>query len=363
MKVISPSASHKWKRCAAYNHLIEFAPRTISDAAEIGTATHAACEMFLQDGVPLDLTISRKDMLEAAHTYCDYVQSIEELTNCKVQVEWSFEFPIAGRSLHGTIDAVIIDAKRKKAYVIDLKTGSGESVDAYDNSQLLLYAIGTALHCKKQGIQIDNFHLAIVQPLDFQDNAIREWVITRDQLIEKANELFAAIKYSVTHATDYYSGYWCRLCNCITICPAMQGEYNLIKKLENRGRELTKEEKKEIVDKQKLIEKYMSEIVKGISEEIKAEKEKPETYGMKWVLARVNRQPTNKDQIIEEIKQSGNDNLIDYKMPTIKELTEIFGKKWVQERFVKPIEIPMVLVPDSDKRKPIDKFDKKVEGF
>lgn len=362
----SPSASHKWKKCPAYVHLIEFAPKSQTIYAADGTKTHKACELAIRDGVPLIMTVVKKDHREAAQLYVDYVQKIEKECNSKALIEEKFSFSIYGQKIKGTPDTVVIDKANKKAYIIDLKTGTGLSIDAIGNTQLILYAIGVLMRCKRDGIEINDFDLVIVQPLDFKDESIRVWSIDKEKLINEAKELFKSIEYNVLHATEYYSGNWCSMCDCITICPLMQGYYKLTKQLQNRGKQLSKDEIKDIIENQSLINKYMTEVVKIAKASVKDKKNAAIDYGMKWVFSSTNRVPVDTKQLLKDIVAAGHKKLIKPKIPTLKELKELFGEKWIKERFMKPDGVP-VLVPASDRRKEIEikeeTFKEKVKGF
>jgi hypothetical protein len=79
----------------------------------------------------------------------------------------------------GTIDSAVIDLKERAAHIFDLKYGKGIAVDATENSQGLLYAIGL-LHDYSDSYDIKEVFIHIVQPRLYSHTI---WKLSKDVII------------------------------------------------------------------------------------------------------------------------------------------------------------------------------------
>lgn len=135
----------------------------------------------------------------------------------------------------GTSDVVII--KGTEIIVIDLKYGMGVKVDATDNPQLLLYALG-ALENFGLLADFDTVTMVIHQP---RLNHVSEWSVPIQQVIDFSDEVRDAA-HTVELAIerhgdiDFDWGYnflspgekQCRFCRAKAICPALREEVSAI---------------------------------------------------------------------------------------------------------------------------------------
>lgn len=135
----------------------------------------------------------------------------------------------------GTSDAVII--KGTEIIVIDLKFGMGVKVDAQDNPQLLLYALG-ALENFGLLADFDTVTMVIHQP---RLNHVSEWSVPIQQVIDFGDEVIraadevglAAIQY-VNIDFDWDHNFLqpgekqCKFCKAKAICPALREEVSAI---------------------------------------------------------------------------------------------------------------------------------------
>lgn len=117
----------------------------------------------------------------------------------------------------GTADCVMIGGNR--IVIVDYKNGAGVPVDAENNSQMMLYALG-ALHTFAPifGNAIKKAFLAIVQP---NAGGVKTWETTVDQLHSWAKEVVEpAAKLAFAGEGAFCAGDWCRFCPAKAQCSA-----------------------------------------------------------------------------------------------------------------------------------------------
>ena len=148
--ILSASSSHRWLNCNPSARLEqEFEDRT-SEAAEEGTAAHALAEHKLRKSLKMRSTrpVSKYDSDEMeAYTdgYVEFVlEALEEAKQqCSdplVMIEQRLDFSCYVPDGFGTGDCLIV--ADHILHIIDFKYGMGVLVDAEDNPQMMLYALG-----------------------------------------------------------------------------------------------------------------------------------------------------------------------------------------------------------------------------
>jgi hypothetical protein len=134
----------------------------------------------------------------------------------------------------GTSDAIIIDYDHEAITVIDLKFGVGVKVDAEDNEQMQMYALG-ALHEHSLISDFSYVSMVIHQP---RLNHVSEWHISTHELeqfgnraavgaqtISEASEDTGSVL--LAHWSDTYlhpGDKQCRFCKAKATCPALRAE-------------------------------------------------------------------------------------------------------------------------------------------
>lgn len=186
---LSPSAAHCWMRCPGALLAQKNVPKRTSQYADEGTTAHnlAAltlvsehknCEAFLG-------RIDPETKMEMTQEMCDYVQEyVDEILRLKgdggeiyVETKVNFSHVVDVPESFGTADVVII--KGDTLQIHDLKYGRGVAVDARDNEQLMIYALGALGMFSSHAIT--HVTMGIHMP---RKDGYNDWTITVEELSE-----------------------------------------------------------------------------------------------------------------------------------------------------------------------------------
>lgn len=234
---LGPSNALRWLNCTASASLEERFPNTTSKYAEEGTLAHSIVEERLKriiKGKPRGQASARlkknelyKPVMEDyCDQYVDYVVSIYDelvkqgkkptmLSECRV--DYSDYVPEG----FGTTDTTIVAFGTM--YVFDFKYGQGVRVDARDNPQLRLYALGAYLE-NSILYDIDTVKMFIVQPR--VADGITSDEISVDALIDWAETYVKPRAQMAWNGEgDCVEGEWCKFCKAKTICRARAIKY------------------------------------------------------------------------------------------------------------------------------------------
>lgn len=359
--VLSASASHRWLHCTPSARLeLEFDDRT-STAAEEGTAAHALAEHKLRKALKLrsdkPCSVFETDEMDAlTDNYCTFV--LETLAEIKqkcndpiVLIEQHLDFSCFVPEGFGTGDCVII--ADGKLQVIDFKYGLGVLVDAENNPQMMLYALG-ALNQFEDIYDVKQVAMTIYQPR--RDN-LTTWTIAVSQLKEWAEkELIPKAKLAWTGEGEYYTGSWCQFCRAAVKCRARTEEkMSLVKYEFTRPPILTDADIADILPLIDDLTKWASDIWAYATES--AANSGKEWPGFKVVEGRSNRKFVDEEAAAEAARQHGYHDIYKKSLITLTEMEKLMGKKEFQEALGSLVVKPrgkLTLVPKSDKRMAVD---------
>lgn len=193
-------------RCAGSLAMEDGIPESSSEFADEGTAAHELASMALTYDLDANAYLGRvivvndhefivdQDMADNVQIYLDnvrsYVQGGQLMVEQRVEFSHVVNYPDQG----GTSDAIIITADGDEIQVHDLKYGRGVRVDAQDNEQLRLYALGALNEYGMVG-DFKRVRMVIHQP---RLNHLSEEVLTIDEIVQFAEHAgeraFIAIK-------------------------------------------------------------------------------------------------------------------------------------------------------------------------
>lgn len=214
----SPSGAARWLRCPGSIALEEGIESKSSAYAEEGTRLHKLAADTLDRIVVEDLSPANVDMPSEIR---DYVKAVwDAAEGGALMVEQKVVFgPSIGLSEEegfGTVDANVIVGDRIEIH--DLKTGRGVRVDAEENEQLMLYALG-ALHTFAPLGPFEKVKLVIHQVSLYH---VSTWEITVDELefwSLAVKRTIASIKAG--NAPFEPGEKQCRFCKAKATCPAL----------------------------------------------------------------------------------------------------------------------------------------------
>jgi len=227
--VLSASGSHRWLNCTPSARLeLEF-ENTGSEAAREGTAAHALCEHKLKRALHMRSRRPVSDydsdeMEECTDAYVDFVMEQYEAAKqvCEdpvILIEQRLDFSCYVPDGFGTGDCLIISDD--KLHIIDFKYGMGVLVEAEDNPQMKLYALG-ALAVYDALYDIREVSMTIFQP---RRENVSTWTIPVENLKTWAeNELKPRAKMAYDSEGEYLPGEWCTFCRAAVRCRARAEE-------------------------------------------------------------------------------------------------------------------------------------------
>lgn len=234
--LLSPSGAKKWLSCAASLACEKDIPNTSGKAAVTGTACHTIAEVHLNQyikgtALPLEREVGAyvldegkgqikalispmkgavlitADMIEQVRKYTDYCKAIIDVaTYAKLEMRVNLTEVLhpgyEGVETFGTADLVAVqelaNTDEHMLIIGDLKTGR-HRVEAKENKQLMLYALGVYRRLKRR------YNITVVRLVIFQPYAggASEWDISVEGL-----ELFAkfAQKRALSALDAYFRG-------------------------------------------------------------------------------------------------------------------------------------------------------------
>jgi len=231
--LLSPSAAHRWLNCTAAPRLEAGQPDAGSDYAREGTLAHAYCAKHLKTYLGQSTTAEDKEIAEyfdQYHTgemdeYTDTYRTIvlerfnaarAHTADAQLLVEVRLDFSRWVPDAFGTGDAAIIADGILD--IIDFKYGKGVRVEAQDNPQMKIYALG-AYEAYSFEYNIQRVRMTIVQPR--LDNLSTAEMSVEDLLAWADTELAPKAKQAYAGDGPQVPGDWCQFCKVKHACKAL----------------------------------------------------------------------------------------------------------------------------------------------
>ena len=370
------SAAHRWINCPGSIRLSEKCVQSDdgSEYAKEGTAAHALAEVKLK--IALDRPTKADELKEATKSeYFDgemdeatdfYRDIVLEHYNAagpgaEMMIEQRVDYSSWVEDGFGTSDAVIVNDDTIE--IIDLKYGKGVRVDAKENEQMRLYALG-AFEIFGDLYDFDKVRMTIVQPR--LDHVSTE-EMTLNDLIDWAHEVVEpAAKEADEPDARVCPGDWCRWCPAKAICRA-RAEKNLeLARYEFADPDLLEEEEiGEILTKAEELQKWAADLQAYALQQAMD----GTTYdGWKLVEGRSVRKYADELKVAEVLQKAGFKEAMLYerKLQGLTAMEKLVGKKKLTETLgdliIKPAGKP-TLVPATDKREAINSAASAKEDF
>ena len=354
---LSASSAHRWMNCNPSANLErEFADKT-SEAAAEGSAAHALCEHKLRKALKMRSVrpVSKYDSDEMEMYTDSYVEFVLEqievakqhFTDPFVLIEQRLDFSCYVPDGFGTGDCLIV--ADKLLHIIDFKYGLGVLVDAAENPQMMLYALG-ALQLFDALYDIDTISMSIFQP---RRENVSTWTITVAELKEWAEKILRPkAELAFKGEGEFNPGPWCTFCKAAVKCRARAEEKLALAQYEfAKPPLLTDEEIEDILSRLDDLTKWANEIAAYAQDA--AINHGKQWNGFKLVEGRSVRKYSDEAAVVAAATAAGYRDIYKKSLIPITEMEKLMGKKTFAEVLgglvIKPQGKP-TLVPASDKR-------------
>ena len=356
--LLSASSSHRWLNCPPSARLCEGYDDKGSNFAAEGSDAHSLCEYKLRKALGMeakdpteDLTWYDAEMEESASGYATFVMELvaEAKKTCSdpvVLIEHRLDYSKYVQSGFGTGDCVLISDGT--LHIVDFKYGRGVLVEAEDNPQMKLYALG-ALEIFDCLYDIETVNMTIYQP---RRANVSTFTLTRQELLDWAETvLVPTAELAYAGDGEYHCGEWCQFCKAKSDCRERARANLELARYEFRQPPLlTDEEVEEILGKLDSLMDWASDI-KDYA--LQAAISGKHWSGYKLVEGRANRRYTDENAVVAAVKAAGYDPYDEPKLLGVTAMTTLLGRKQFNDilggLITKPQGKP-TLVPESDKR-------------
>ena len=370
---LSASSSARWLNCPGSVQATENLPNPSSKFALEGSAAHELGEICLKSGDNTSLYLGKtlpetrwvvdEEMVEYVQDYIDLVRQTDSRGDMEVEVRLDFSHIVPDG--FGTSDVVICNPVTKTLTVIDLKYGKGIRVDAEENTQAILYALG-ALNDYDLLYNIEKIRCIIIQPrLDH----VSEWEISKEELLKRGEDIrVKALRCFEPDAPRVASEKACQWCLAKASCPELLAYTNKAILVQFDAFEpldtllpsvdtLTDEQMSNALASKKLILSWFDSIECYATERLL---NGGSFKGYKIVPGRSSRAWANEEATVEVLKPILGEKL--YTQPeliTVAQAEKALGKKHKDalDGLVNKSNGKATLVPESDPRAPLGRID------
>ena len=359
---LSASGSARWLNCTGSVKAEQSFKDSSSPAAEYGTCAHELADIVLSTGKDIDSFLGQTlndapsvkvdhEMIDNVQGYVNYVQSFGGEQFYEVRLDYSHLVPNG----FGTSDAVVI--VDNVIHVIDLKMGKGVVVDAENNTQGMLYALGAV---EEYGYLYD-FDKVVIHIYQPRVSNFSTWELSiLDLTLFGEYVTKQAIEALSDDAPRTPGDKQCQWCKAKATCPALlkHAEKTISADFDNLDDlpdvdSLTPDKLSVILSNKKLIESWLKAVEEHISHTLLDGEEFP---GFKLVAGRSLRRWANEDEAQEQLITLLDEQAFEKKLLTVAKAEKALGakrKKEIENLIIKPEGKP-TLAPESDKRPSIN---------
>lgn len=311
--VLSPSSAHRWLVCPASARLEETFEDVTSEAATEGTTAHAIAELYVRKMVQVhdvdlesakELELYSPEMEVHGENYASFIH--EEMMqysspgDVTVFVEQTVSFAEYVPEGFGSCDCLLMGDTTLK--VIDYKYGRGVFVEAKDNPQLKLYALGAYIFLRDI-YDIDTIEATVYQP---RKGNIETWKTTAEELLQWAESIKPtaelAFKGTGKFVPDENA---CRFCKAKTECRARaEALIKVAGFMPEEPATLSKEELAELYLRADELKSWANEITDYVQSKALSGESYP---GLKLVQGRSRRSYTSTQEVLSRLMEHGYD--------------------------------------------------------
>jgi hypothetical protein len=224
----APSAASSWIACPAFVTKTRGMERRSTIYAREGTAAHEVAATLLTTGeapksvtVEDDVFVVDDDMMDALEPYLRFVRETTTRTDF-TNIETKVSISGLPEPVHGTADMIALARWEKTLDIADLKFGRGVPVEASNNAQMRVYALG-ALEALGPFEDVARVRMTIVQPRIEDGDVIKSETISIDELAAWKNDVFMpAVSRIAAGDTTEHAGVHCRWCPRAHECDELQ---------------------------------------------------------------------------------------------------------------------------------------------
>lgn len=368
--LLSPSSAHRWLNCPRAPRLEATLPDRSTVYSKEGTLAHSVCEISAKvhfgqvTNANYKAALKRyqknelwdSEMLSTAETYVEHLADKamgfqhQPVVAFETRVDITDYVPDA----FGRCDCIMFSGDT--LIITDYKHGKGEPVDAEENPQLMLYALGALkLYRPFFGDSIQNVTICIDQP---RIDSYQTWTISTSDLVAWGESIKPKAQMAYAGFGEFKAGTWCKFCRANGLCSA-QAEQHLsalddFKDSMDRPDELLSPERmSEALKKGETLVAWYGSLKEKALETILAGTPIP---NFKLVEGKSSREWSDQDKALETLEENGIDRAIIYDTApkSLSQLEKLIGKKkfgeLVGDFVVKPQGKP-TLASSSDRRK------------
>jgi hypothetical protein len=249
----------------------------------------------------------------------------------------------------GTADVIILNDH--KVRVIDLKAGKGVAVDAADNPQLRIYALGGWYKYKEAHPNITEVEYTIHQP---RLESITTETVTLDSLLDWAEHVVKPkAKKAYAGQGDFNPGEWCLFCKAKSQCRARSDFNDVAAAMDFKAPALlTDQELVTVLQRATKSRSWLKDVEQYLLDRATGENIVPQGYTLGQ--SKTNRKIVDTETAASKLSRFGDDIFEERSLKSVAQLEKLVGKNPLQEilgdLIVRPEGEPK-LVPAKDDAK------------
>lgn len=367
--LLSPSSSHRWLNCTPSARLEDKYGEDSGGSAtsEEGTVAHELAEAILQQylkkeifllidepKIPKEIAESKYYSTEMLNYVMEYVikcvDVYEAYGDAEMIIEGKFDLTMYVKECFGSCDCAVIAGD--EVHILDLKYGKGVQVEAEDNPQLKMYALGvirslppaTQSKIKTVHMTIGQVRLGHMPTFTMTHADLTHWAI--HELRPKATLAFAGEGKTVT-------GEHCKFCKFKAQCRAQKEALLAEFDTHEDANKLTNDEIGDILNKADMFTDWLAAVK---AHALSALNRGETVKGWKLVEGRSIRVISDPEKAVDTLSSALSvdpDMFYNKKIKGIGDLEKIVGKQrltlLLDGNIVKPAGAP-TLAKESDKR-------------